>query len=184
METNLLTQNEQSLLDKIKLFFDDMQIGMSAFQIKHFVLNDESFPLPDSKYHQAKLELYTRWQKIVDLEFAFKKNGVQMKLQHAQRMKWQEALHSASSYERLEAEAQIELTELEMEQLRAALMFLQKTCAETFREMRVFLEVVEELKNKLIYESKEAAEAEHWMAVRTLRGERPNLGKVQRELGG
>lgn len=165
METNFMTVKEQSLLDRVKLFFSDVQLGMSAYQIKHFVLNDESFPLPDSKYHQSKLELYTRWQKIVDLEFAFRKNAAQTKLLRAQKLKWQTVLDSATGHERLEAEAQIELLDIEAEQQQTARMFLQKNSAETLREMRVFLDVVEDLEGKVRYESKEAAEAEHWMAV-------------------
>ncbi len=179
METTFLTVKEQSLLDHVQVFFDDVQLGMSAFQIKHFVLNDEAFPLPDSKYHQAKLELYTRWQKIVDLEFAFKKSRAQTKLLHAQKLKWQETLQSATGHTRLEAEAQIELLDIEMEQQQTACMFQQKSCGETLREMRIFLDVVENLEGKVLYESKEAAEAEHWMVVHAIREERPGIAQDQ-----
>lgn len=183
MELSLLSAKDHSCLQQIDDFFEDLQLGMSAFQIRHFVLNDESFPLPDSKYHQAKLELYTRWQKTADLEYAFRKNVAKSKLFEARRLKWESALDTGSSHERLEAEAQIELLEIEREELRAARLSLQKSCAETVREIRVFLAVVEEMRPQLRYDSKEAAEPEHWLAVQASRqrsapAERPLPGRL------
>lgn len=171
MDNNFLTKQEHGFLQQVQCFFDELQLGMSAFQIKHFVLNDEAFPLPDSKYHQAKLELHTRWQKIVDLEFSHKKNLAQIKLLIAQQQKWRAALSSDIDYECAEAAAQIEILQIDIEQLSMAETFLQKNVSETFREMRIFHEVLEAMQGQLGYDSKEAAEAEHWHIVQTIRAQ-------------
>ncbi len=175
----LLSGTDRSFLGQAQAFFDDLQLGMSAFKIRSFVLNDESFPLPDSKYHQAKLELYSRWQKILDLELDFRKNRAQQKLLAAQRMKWQAALDAEAAFERLEAEAQIELLAVEAERHQTAESFLHKNCAETLREMRVFLEVVEELRSELRYETREASEPAHWTAVQAIREQQPGVAVEQ-----
>lgn len=180
MKSKFLSVQDKSFLQDVQQFFEDLQLGMSAHQIKHFVLNDESFPLPDSKYHQAKLELYSRWQKIVDLEFSYRKNRAQCKLVQANIRKWESCLNTEIEHEAMEARAQIELLQIDLEQLQTARLFLQKSRAETFREMRIFKEVIEETGPHLIYENKEAAEADHWRTVHALRG--PQSGSAPRPM--
>ncbi len=175
MGSALLSHREQSFLAEVREYFGDLQLGMSAFQIRNFVLSDESFPLPDSKYHQAKLELYTRWQKITDLELSLRKSRAEAKLLQVRRLKWQANLVSELSHERLEAEAQIELLQIEEERLEISRVALQKSCAETLREMRVFCEVVQELETHLCYDSREAAEPEFWHQVQAIRELKPGV---------
>jgi len=79
-ELNLVTGKENRVLcEEILKHFATVPQGMTAFQIKNFILSDLDFPTPDSKWWQAKLELWVRMQNIIAMHYDDRKRTAKVK---------------------------------------------------------------------------------------------------------
>lgn len=60
------TPQDHEILLKSLEYFNDIDGGMTHFQITNFVLNDRDFPTYASKYFQARIEMFTRYTNILN----------------------------------------------------------------------------------------------------------------------
>ena len=61
-----LGQDDMGMLKASLSYFDDIDLGMTDFQITHFVLSDIEFPTAAAKYFQARKELFVRYTNLVN----------------------------------------------------------------------------------------------------------------------
>lgn len=164
----ILSGQDTSILNEIERFFSDLQLGMSQFQISHFVLNDRDFPLPFSKYRQAKLELWNRYNSLIDLEYDFKKTVLEQKKLRVQEQKKKYELHKyrlAPDHTKQEIEIDIDLIVLEREKKETLLLSIKKIAAEKFREMRVFVEEIRKNESLMPQGNQDEQDVEHWKKI-------------------
>ena len=137
----LIKGNKDELfIASIGELLDKVQLGMSELQIKRFVLNDVEFPTDFGKYKQAKLELWVRFQNIVNLYFDYEQTIAEIELLEA------EIDELKRSGDRISL-AKAKIKEVEIEKKRFNLEVIKKTVFEKLREARVFYEVYDRFKD-------------------------------------
>lgn len=152
-------------------FLDHVAMGMSDLQIKKFVLNDREFPTPYSKMKQSKLELWGRFDNIMQMRFEYEKLLIEVNLHdlRATKLKAKKVLEDAGgvavSSEDPEAQAEARLEELEAARKRYALNVIKKTCTEKLREMKSFYDVYSQFQelDELQEDSQAKKEIEYWV---------------------
>jgi len=81
MELAILQNKEDNkMMEAISSFLTDIQKGNTEIQINNFVLNDIEFPTVYGKYQQAKVELLSRWSRIVDLDYSIQEDEIKIKI--------------------------------------------------------------------------------------------------------
>jgi len=120
----------ENLLDKIKL-------GMTEIQIKSFVLNEKDFPTPFSKFKQAKVELWSRYENVVNMLFDIEKTKANIEMK--------EALIEDLDNSKIN-QAKSKLYQIDIKRKEFQLKVSHKTVSEKLSEMKHFLDVYNELK--------------------------------------
>ena len=110
---NCTTEDKQMLLSVSKLI-SDIHKGHSDIQIKDFILNDIEYPTPYGKFMQVKMELVSRYSRLVDAHFDIKETEIKAK------MKERDLLNSTDDLERQLLEVQLERLQVELHGKKSA----------------------------------------------------------------
>ena len=164
-ELELLDNSNKELCNEVYSFFKTVPQGMTAFQIKNFVLDDLEFPTPDSKYWQAKLELFIHLQNIISLHYDYRKRKANIRVSKAKIEECSDKKNSAiKGYEKELFDAKAERYTIEIEENEFALMNITKTVNDKLLEMQTFWEAMQNLKSQLEFsnENKEEQEETFW----------------------
>ncbi len=134
--------------------------GMTSFQIKNFVLSDQNFPTPDSKFWQCRLEMWSRMQSVMSSYFLFRKTQAELEIQEGELEVWS-AKPDCNEKVR---NGNIRLKEVEIQEKEFQLFTIGKSTAEALREMSVYRDEFEELKKHIKHnpDDKETQEFEFW----------------------
>ncbi len=131
-------QKSIEFLSEIEM--DGVQLGMTPFQIQHFVLNRREFTTDFAQFQQAKLELYHRLQNLFDLYYQ-------------RRTARANILLAEGTIENLERkkpgkirDAKIELQKVELDRNNFTLLNIQHTAMEKLKEASVFKKVYDKYK--------------------------------------
>lgn len=164
---DLLDQDNKSLCEEVYGFFKTVPQGMTAFQIKNFVLCDFEFPTADSKYWQAKLELFTRLQAVIGFHYDYRKRKARIRWLRAKICEClDKCLAAQKEFDKDMADAMAERYNIEIEENEFALMNLIKQISDKVSEMRTFRDSMNSLKDLLDHSDidKEQQEADFWNA--------------------
>jgi hypothetical protein len=134
-----------SFITKLFKFFTGLQNGMSAFQIRRFVLSAEEFPTPASKYWQCKREIFARMQSIVFSLLALKRLDIDL----------EDNLKSKDFRKR----------EVDAVEIKFKKFLTSKKIEEAIRETNVFLGILQEVEKELPDKfkiDKELSEPDAW----------------------
>lgn len=159
----LLNERDELFLVSISDILNKVKIGMTDIQIQNFVLNNVEFPTDFSKFKQAKLELWARFENIVNMHFDYRKTQAEIELLKAER----EALEKKGDSI---AKARIKLKEIEVERKQFQLKVIEKTALEKIEEAKSFYKTYEKHKHfddGVKKEDIEKLERDYWRA-RTL----------------
>lgn len=177
VELNLVDgkDNKQLCTEVFKMFRTVPQ-GMTTFQIQKFILSDLEYPTPDSKWWQAKLELWVRMQNIVSMHYDFRKRTARIKELKA---KIEELDYNNSTNiidndvlkgikERIN-NAKIERQQVEIDENEFALVCIQKGVSDKLKEMWAFWDSMFILEKQMQFskENKDEQEEDYW-ATRAL----------------
>jgi len=164
-ELELLDNSNKELCNEIYKFFKTVPQGMSAFQIKNFVLGNLEHPTIDSKYWQAKLELFVRLQNIISMHYDYRKRKATIRMLKAKIEECYDKKNCAiKSYEKELFDAKAERYSIEIEENEFALMNIIKTVNDKLLEMQTFWETMQYLEPLLEFsnENKEEMEETFW----------------------
>lgn len=142
-----LSAEQMSFLKDMEKVSAAIPGGMSDLQISKFILNDTDFPTDFGKYRQAKLELYTRYEVIVNAFLDYRKTGVEISKLKAQIENHRYSTESATvtdpethetsmlPYGRV-AQANIDLKEIEIQRKTFQLGQMEQMILVKIRESR------------------------------------------------
>lgn len=170
MDLELVKKEYKDIVNKAEKFFEPLHQGHSDFQIKHFILQDDEFPLPDSKYYQAMLEVYSRYENLISQHYEYKKTSNEIKLLE---FDIEDITKAPVEDKRKEVMIDMKQDEIALKELR--MKSIKKSVESTLREMRCFVGCMEELKPQLKYKDYESMQKEHWLrryAIQKKKGER------------
>jgi len=159
--------NNVELCDRVFDFFNTVQQGMSKFQIQHFVLGDMEFPTPDSKWWQAKLELWVRLQNVIQMHYDYRKKVAKKKELTAEIMECaHKGGHALFPFERDKCDAIADRLQIEIEENDFAMISIKKTIGDKLKEMQAFWETMIGLESSLKFSTvdKEEQEKSFWSA--------------------
>ena len=163
----LLDKDNKKLCEDVYEFFKTVPQGMTAFQIRNFVLCDMEFPTTDSKYWQAKLELFVRLQGVIASHYDHRKRQARIRWLKAKIEECEDKRISAQKdYEKEMQDAKAEQFKIEIEENEFALMNITKQVSEKAAEMRTFRDAMMIFEDQLLYstEDKEQQESDFWRA--------------------
>jgi len=163
----LLDSDNKKLCAEVYEFFKSIPQGMTAFQISNFVLCNMDFPTPDSKYWQAKLELFVRLQGVIGSHYDHRKRQANIRLLKAKIEEcFDKKCMAQKDYEKEMEDAKAEQFKIEIEENEFALMNITKQVSEKVAEMRTFRDEMNSLKDFLDHstEDKEQQEEDFWNA--------------------
>ena len=166
-ELELLDNSNKELCKEIYEFFKTTPQGMTAYQINNFVLCDMEFPTPDSKYWQAKLELFVRLLDVIGSHYDYRKRQARIRWLKAKIEECKDKKQLVQKiYEKEIEDAKAERFKIEIEENEFALMNITKQVIEKVAEMRIFRDAMIQFEGQLNYstEDKEQHEDEFWRA--------------------
>lgn len=174
-----ILESHEDIIGDVSGMWKELIGGMSAYQIRTFVLNKVEYPTPDSVYKQCLTELWTRYQGLLDLIKQYADNQAKQKLTDARRRKFESLAKrpegsTPQSPDHILAECDInlakaQLAQNQLEHLRRQVPLIIHSAKETMREMLVYYEAFEEAKNNRRYDTIEAAQRGDWMARSAMR---------------
>ncbi len=147
---NSSNQYIESIIDRI---FRKMPLGMTKYQIQNFVLNTVDYPTPDSRYWQAKFELWQRIMKLYGLQFDYEETCAKIFYYDA-RIKKDEDDPAE--------EAKKQLYLVKKARAEFSKVMIKKNAEDTLREIRVFMETIREIEPNMKHskDEKETQEEE------------------------
>jgi hypothetical protein len=123
--------------DEFKEFFNlslgNVIMGMTPFQIRHFILNRREFPTDFAQFMQAKLELFQRVQLLNEMVFDYQKTEAEIDLAEIE-------IEELRQKEGKRPPIQIRLQEIEIAKGRLKLANIKKVAVDKLREAIIFLE--------------------------------------------
>lgn len=167
-----LIEREESkkLCDTVLEMFSSVPQGMTSFQIQKFVLGDLEYPTIDSKWWQAKLELWVRMQNIISSHYEHRKKTAKVKELKAniEELYFNNSQLDGSVKSCIQSKrnsAIIEHTQIEIEENEFAIICIKKRINDTLKEMWAFWEIMQELEPKMKFskENKDEQEKEFWV---------------------
>jgi hypothetical protein len=161
------SEDNRELCEKVFNFFSTVPQGMTKFQIQHFVLSDMEFPTPDSKWWQAKLELWVRLTNVIQMHYDYRKRIAKRKELTARIQEYHyKGVHAENTFQRDKYAAIAERLQIEIEENEFAMMNIKKTINDKLKEMQAFWKTMQSLKEKLKFptDNKELQEEEFWHA--------------------
>lgn len=153
---------ENSDSDRLKplleIDFKGVTLGMTPFQIRHFVLNRKEFCTDFAQFQQAKLELYHRVMVLFDLYYQYRKASAEIKLAEG------EIERLMNEPDGKIKEAKIELQEIEIEKNQFQILNIKKQAKDKLAEALVFYDVYQRYKyfDEMSKEELEKYEEESW----------------------
>lgn len=151
-------KKDELFIASIGELLDTVHLGMSELQIEKFVLNKVDFPTDFGKYKQAKLELWVRFQNIINSYFDYEKTlaeieYLQAKIEELRREGNKVSLAKAKIYE------------VEIERKKFNLEVIKKTVSEKLREAKVFYRVYDRFKHfeRLSKDELDELEKQFWI---------------------
>lgn len=184
----LLDKDNKKLCEEVYEFFKTVPQGMTAFQISNFVLCNMDFPTVDSKYWQAKLELFVRLQGVIASHYDHRKRRARIRWLKAKIEEcFDKKCLAQKDYEKEMQDAKSEQFKIEIEENEFALMNITKQVSEKVAEMRTFRDAMTTFETQLNYSNvdKEQQEAEFWNARAEINPELklrfPEVFKVSRQ---
>jgi len=164
----VIGKDNKELCTAVLDMFETVPQGMTAFQIQNFVLGDKDFPTVDSKWWQAKLELWVRLQNVIQMHYDHRKRVAEIKELRARVMEQEVKIKDtlAKDYEVLKAEAIAERLAVEVEENEFSLVMIQKGIGDKMKEMGTFWSAMQDLKGRMKFskEDKEEQEMDFWTA--------------------
>ncbi len=146
------------LLNDIK----SVPMGMSEFQINHFVLNDKEYPTEWSKFQQTKLTLYIGIQSLVDMYFQAQESSANIEMAEGEI----ELLEEESKLKAISkvTNAKIKLKLIDINKNRFKINNIQHMAKEKLREILSFYKIYKNLKefDNLSIENSKLKEEETW----------------------
>ena len=127
-----LGPDERGMLTASLSYFDDIDCGMTDFQITHFVLSDKDFPTAAAKYFQARKELFVRYTNLVNGYQECRELEAEMGLLDAQIME----IEGKDLTPTKRALAHLFIVKREKKAVRVA--FVKKEASRQVREMQSF----------------------------------------------
>jgi len=161
LELELVRKEDKDVVAKVGKFFEPLHRGHSEFQIRNFILNDEEFPLPDDKYHQAMMEAYGRYEGLNadHYEWTTLNNEIAMA-----EYELDEITGSGLLDDRKKGIlSKMKSDEITFKRLRISI--LERRARDVCREIRIFLACMDEQLPNLKYQTYEEKEKEHWLRV-------------------
>lgn len=158
----LATPEERELVSTAFKEAEFLPTGMTGFQIKNFVLSDQNFPTPDSKFWQCRLEMWSRMQSVMGQYFNFRKTQAELEILEGQYEEWEENLEANTKIRR----GNMRKLEVEMQEKEFHLFTIGKSTTEALRELSVYKEEFERLKEHIKHnpQDKESQELDFWIA--------------------
>jgi len=166
-DLDLIDNNNQQMCKEIFKFFSTVPQGMTGYQIKNFVLGNIEYPTYDSKYWQAKLELFVRLQGVISLHYEYRRKLAKIKWYNAKIKECGYNIKNAKQTHEIDINlANIEKYRIDIEEAEFTLLNIKKTVSDKVKEMTVFWKYMEELKLLIKYstEDKEEQEEDFWWA--------------------
>jgi len=161
-------KDNKELCTAVLDMFQTVPQGMTAFQIRNFVLSDKDFPTVDSKWWQAKLELWVRLQNVIQMHYDHRKRSAKIKELKADIMEQDDIASDLSirDYEMLRAEAIAEQLAVEVEENEFSLTMIQKGIGDKMKEMDTFWQAMQNFEGNMLFskKDKEEQEAAFWTA--------------------
>jgi hypothetical protein len=162
-------KENKELCEKILEMFSTVPQGMTAFQIHKFVLGDLEFPTVDSKWWQAKLELWVRIQNIIISHYEYRKKIAKTKelkanIDEIEYNNSQLDSEIKSKIQTSKNDSIIEYTKVEIEENEFAIVCIKKRINDVLKEMWAFWDIMQELEPKMKFskDDKEKQEEEFW----------------------
>ena len=168
-DLNLVAGEDNKELCRAVLdMFKTVPQGMTSFQIRHFVLSNKDFPTVDSKWWQAKLELWVRLQNVIQMHYDHRKRVATIKELKADIMEQTDIASDPciKDYEMLRAEAITERLLVEVEESEFSLAMIQKGIGDKMKEMETFWRSMQSFEDNMRFskEDKEEQEVSFWNA--------------------
>ena len=172
-ELNLVDGNDNRKLcaDVFKMFSTVPQ-GMTTFQIQNFILSDLDFPTIDSKWWQAKLELWVRMQNIIAMHYDHRKRTAKIKEVKAtiEELDYNNRTTVVDNEELKEIKkrqnnAKAEALQVEIDENEFALVCIQKGVSDKLKEMWAFWDSMVELEKDMEFSKtdKDDQEENYWI---------------------
>jgi len=161
----ILDSDNKKLCDAISDMFASVPQGMTSFQIKNFVLCDKDFPTVDSKWWQAKLELWVRFQNVVHKSYDYRKKIAKNKEFTAKIEEYiDESKNVDKQYIKRQLDAKIELFNIKIEENEFNMSIIKKSANDVLKEIKVFLDEMQRLEPSLSYSTsdKDEQEENYW----------------------
>lgn len=137
-------EENKDLYKKIKELMPEIMsktfLGMTAYQIKNFVLNKKEYPTEWAKLQQAKLELYIRFKNIILLYFDWLEAKAKAKL-------YEEMMRELSKSPSPVDKAKKEIYRVKMLKEQFKMDEIIKIVNDKIKECKTFLEVYEKYKH-------------------------------------
>lgn len=172
-ELNLVDgKDNKELCVKIFEMFSTVSQGMTDFQIQKFILSDLDFPTPDSKWWQAKLELWVRMQNIVSMHYDHRKRAAKIKELKAtiEELDYNNRTNVIDNEDLMEIkgrqnEAKAELLQVEIDENEFALVCIQKGVSDKLKEMWAFWDSMTEFEKEMEFSKndKDEQEENYWI---------------------
>ena len=138
--TAWLGEEHQQMLQASLDYFKDIDLGMTHFQITHFVLNDKEFPTAASKYFQARKEMFSRYTNLVNQYHECRLLEAEAELLNVEMFELEEtAAQKAPQGNRVARErATVHLLTVKREQKLMRIQFVKKEAMRQLREFQAF----------------------------------------------
>jgi hypothetical protein len=144
------------LMDDIK----SVPMGMSEFQIDHFVLNGIEYPTDWAKFQQVKLQLHLGIQSLVDMSFQVQEAQARIELNGAEIEDLTLSSASAPNHTTTINNAKAKLKQISIEKNKFKIASIQYTAHEKLREILAFYAIFKSLKEFDRITSEQSAEME------------------------
>jgi len=161
LELELIRKEDKAVVDKVEKFFEPLHRGHSEFQIRNFILNDDEFPLPDDKYHQAMMEAYGRYEGLIGEQYRWTKLHNEIALEEYEMSE----ISESGMLEPKKKEVLLQIKSDEVKFKRLQISIIERAAKDTCREIAVFLKCMDEQTSKMKYKTYEEKELEHWLRV-------------------
>ena len=173
-ELNLVdgTDNKKLCTEILKHFASVPQ-GMTRFQIQNFILSDLDFPTVDSKFWQAKLELWVRMQNIIAMHYDHRKRSAKIKELKAtiDELDYNNRINVIDNDDLKEIKerqnnAKAEALQVEIDENEFALICIQKGVSDKLKEMWAFWDSMVEFEKDMEFSKtdKDEQEENYWVA--------------------
>lgn len=154
IDKELIRDKDRKLMKKAFEFFNVTPFGNTEFQIRNFVLNNKEYPTPFSKYRQAKIELWARFQSLVEDHFQYREALADIELEKAKIEKW-------SQYDDPIKKARIKKARINIDRNLFKIQVIKKMVKDRIREMKIFYNIILEEEPK-IRGSEEEEDLRYW----------------------